>query len=283
MLGHMAVRVLGATFEVFGTTRGDRSTIPVLGKLLPGDNWITGVDVLNEEEIERVLKVVEPQVVINCVGLIKQKMDNSSYTDSIEINALLPHRLFLLCQKHDSKLIQISTDCVFTCEDGIKRQSDIPNAVDLYGRTKHLGEVDYGDALTIRTSIVGRQISGNESFFEWVLSQSGKIAYGYANALYTGLTTFALSSVISQILNNHASLSGLWQVSSEPISKYELMERLNQELSLEIDVMKNTDFKCDRRLDGSLFTEETGIFIPSWNEMISQFSMDQNYYQELLR
>ena len=278
MLGHMAVRVLGEKFQVFGTTRGSNSSVPMLGKFLDQDSWITGINVLNNEEVERVLDIVEPDVVINCVGLVKQKMDNSSYIESIEVNALLPHKLFLLCQKYDSKLIQISTDCVFTCDPGVKSQADHPDAADLYGRTKFMGEVDYGTALTIRTSIVGRQISGQESFFEWVLSQSGKVANGYVNALYTGLTTFALSNVISEILSNHFSLSGLWQVASEPISKYELMKKLNSELSLDIDIRKETEFQCDRRLNGSPFTKETRIDIPTWDEMIGQFSNDQIYY-----
>jgi dTDP-4-dehydrorhamnose reductase len=279
MLGHMAIRVLGENFEVFGTTRGNVSSVPLLGKFLSEESWIPGVNVLNDQELDRVLDLIKPDVVINCVGLVKQKMDNSSYIESIEINALLPHKLFLLCQKYNSKLIQISTDCVFTCDPGMKSQADLPNAADLYGRTKFLGEVDYGTALTIRTSIVGRQISGQESFFEWVLSQSGKVANGYANALYTGLTTFALSKAISQILTNHFSLSGLWQVASEPISKYELMKKLNSELSLNIDIREETDFQCDRRLDGTPFIKKTEINIPTWDEMIGQFSSDQISYQ----
>jgi dTDP-4-dehydrorhamnose reductase len=278
MLGHMAVRVLGENFEVFGTTRGDVNSLPILGKYLGKDSWITGVNVLNDDEIDRVLNTIRPDVVINCVGLVKQKMDNSSYLQSIEINGLLPHKLFSLCQNYDSKLIQISTDCVFTCEEGIKRQDDIPNAVDLYGRTKLLGEVDYGTALTIRTSIVGRQLSGQESFFEWVLSQAGKSANGYANALYTGLTTFALSTVISEVLSDHFSLSGLWQVASEPISKFEIMKKLNSELDLKIDIHEEVDFYCDRRLDGSRFIRETEINIPTWDNMIGQFSSDQVNY-----
>ena len=281
MLGHMAVRVLGENFEVFGTTRGNESSVPMLRKFLSKDSWITGVNVLNDQEVERVLDLIKPDAVINCVGLVKQKMDNSSYIESIEINALLPHKLYLLCQKYGSKLIQISTDCVFTCDLGMKSQGDDPNATDLYGRTKFLGEVDYGTALTLRTSIVGRQISGQESFFEWVLSQRGKTANGYANALYTGLTTHALSRVISEVLVNHFSLSGLWQVASEPISKYELMKKLNSEMTLDIDIREDTDFQCDRRLDGSMFTKKTNISIPTWDEMIGQFSSDQVNYQSV--
>jgi dTDP-4-dehydrorhamnose reductase len=279
MLGHMAVRVLGETFEVFGTTRGDKNSLPMLAKFLTKEQWLTGIDVLNDQQLEEVFALVKPDAVINCVGLIKQKMDSGSYIQSIEINALLPHKLYELSNKHGAKLIQISTDCVFTCDEGINNQSDTPNAADLYGRTKYLGEVNYGSALTLRTSIVGRQISGQESFFEWILGQKGNVASGYRNAIYTGLTTFALSRVISEILSSNFSLSGLWQVASQPISKFELMTKLNETLALNIDIQENIDFQCDRRLDGTPFLLETRIHVPSWDEMVQQFSQDQINYQ----
>jgi dTDP-4-dehydrorhamnose reductase len=281
MLGHMAVRVLSKNFEVFGTTRGNRNSVPMLEKFLDKNSWFDGVNVLDEQEVEKVFNLVKPDAVINCVGLVKQKMDNSTYVQSIEVNALLPHKLYKLCEKYNSKLIQVSTDCVFTCDPGIKNQDDVPDATDLYGRTKFLGEVDYGTALTIRTSIVGRQISGQESFFEWVLSQTGKTANGYVNALYTGLTTFALSNVISEVLSGHFSLSGLWQVASEPISKFELMAKLNHEMSLDIDIREDCDFRCDRRLNGSPFNERTLIEIPTWDSMVQQFASDQISYKGL--
>ena len=279
MLGHMAVRVLTETFEVFGTTRGDQKSVPTLSRFLTSEQWLTGIDVLNDQQLEKVFDLVKPDAVINCVGLVKQKMDSDSYIESIEINALLPHKLYVMSNRYGAKLIQISTDCVFTCEEGVKSQMDIPNAGDLYGRTKYLGEVNYGSALTLRTSIVGRQISGQESFFEWVLSQERKIASGYRNALYTGLTTYALSRVISEVISHHFALSGLWQVASEPISKFELMNKLNQALALDIEIEENTEFKCDRRLDGSPFFQATGIRVPTWDEMVEEFSRDQINYE----
>ena len=279
MLGHMAVRVLGETFEVFGTTRSDSQSSPLLSQFLDPEKWLPGIDVLNEKHLENVFEHVKPDVAINCVGLVKQKMDSTSYIESLEINALLPHKLFVLGEKYNVKIIQLSTDCVFTCEDGIKRQTDVPNANDLYGRTKHLGELDYGNALTLRTSIVGRQLSGHESFFEWILSQQGKVSSGYRNALYTGLTTHALSNVMCKIITDHFWLSGIWQIASEPISKFELMTKLNRSLNLKIDIREDTEFKCDRRLDGTQFFETTGIRIPTWDEMIQQFSDDQVSYK----
>ena len=279
MLGHMVVRVLSGEHAVFGTTRGSHQRGSVLERYLHRDNWVADLDIRDDTRVEKLLTSLNPDVVINCVGLVKQKMDAHSYIESIEINALLPHRLAKLCELHNSKFIQVSTDCVFTCDQGIKEQTDLPNANDLYGRTKYLGEVNYGTALTLRTSIVGRQIEGRESFFEWVLSQKGNSAHGYKNALYTGLTTYALSKVIEEIIANHPDLSGLWQVASEPVSKFYLMKELNSILSLDINISENITFECDRRLNGEPFFEKTGIRIPTWKIMIQQFASDQVNYE----
>ena len=205
-------------------------------------------------------------------------MNSTTFVESIEINALLPHRLSKICEKTNSKLIQVSTDCVFTCGAGIKGLEMEPNATDLYGRTKFLGEVPYGSALTLRTSIVGRQLSGEESLFEWILSQNGGVINGYKKALYTGLTTMALSRVIADVIAQHSNLAGIWQVASPQISKYELVRELVAKLELDIDLREDTTFECDRRLDGSAFEKETGIVIPSWDQMLQEFALDQAAY-----
>jgi len=278
MLGHMAVRVLSESCEVFGSTRAKMQDSGALSKFLPGDRWVSGVDVLHNDVLETLLAEVQPHFVVNCVGLVKQKMSATTFIDSIEINALLPHRLSKACEKTNSKLIQVSTDCVFTCDQGIKELEHEPNATDLYGRTKFLGEIPYGSALTLRTSIVGRQLSGAESLFEWILSQNGGIINGYRKALYTGLTTMALSRVIAKVIAQHSDLTGVWQVASPEISKYELVRELIEKLKLNIELREDSIFECDRRLDGTAFERETGIVVPSWNEMLQEFALDQAAY-----
>jgi dTDP-4-dehydrorhamnose reductase len=278
MLGHMAVRVLSESCEVFGSTRAKMQDSAALSKFLPADKWVSGVDVLHDDVLETLLAEVQPHFVLNCVGLVKQKMSATTFIESIEINALLPHRLSKVCEKTNSKLIQVSTDCVFTCEEGIKKLDHEPNATDLYGRTKFLGEIPYGSALTLRTSIVGRQLSGAESLFEWILSQNGGVINGYRKALYTGLTTMALSRVIAKVIAQHSGLTGVWQVASPEISKYELVRELIEKLKLNIDLREDTIFECDRRLDGTAFERETGIVVPSWNEMLQEFALDQAAY-----
>ena len=278
MLGHMAVRVLSESCEVYGTTRAGKQDSAALSKFLPTGQWISGVDVRHDNVMAELLAEVQPHFVLNCVGLVKQKMSATTFIESIEINALLPHRLAKACEKTNTKLIQVSTDCVFTCEEGIKKLDHEPNATDLYGRTKFLGEVPYGSSLTLRTSIVGRQLSGAESLFEWILSQNGGVIHGYRNALYTGLTTMALSRVIAKVIAQHSELTGVWQVASPEISKYELVRELIEKLKLNIDLREDTVFECDRRLDGTAFEKETGIVVPSWDLMLQDFALDQAAY-----
>lgn len=280
MLGHMAMRVLSRSHQTYGTTRSSKKEQTRLSRFITSDQWIENVDVQDLTQIENVVKKIRPDAIINCVGLVKQKMDSRSYIESIKVNALLPHQLNQIAERQDSKLIQISTDCVFTCQPGIKYQDDVPDARDLYGITKMLGEVNYSNALTLRTSIVGRQLYGNESLFEWLLSQKGKTIDGYRNAKYTGLTTQALCEIIDILLRKRMDLCGIWQVSSDEISKYELATKLNKKLSLNIEVRENLEFSCDRRLDSGPFKRETGIRIPTWDEMINQFADDQKAYRE---
>ena len=279
MLGHMAVRVLSNHHEVFGTTRVSKNGNNPLAKFLTADAWCSEIDVRDNDALSSLMNKLKPEVVVNCVGLVKQKMDSRTFIDSIEINSLLPHRLANICSEFDSKLIQMSTDCVFTCDPGVKTQEMIPNATDLYGRTKHLGEVDYDRALTIRSSIVGKQLYGSEGLFEWVISQNNGVINGYRNALYSGVTTMTMAKIINEVISTNDQLSGVWQIASQEISKYELVKQLIKVLDLNIELKEDKLFCCDRRLDGSKFTNVTGITVPSWDAMLSEFSSDQIHYR----
>jgi dTDP-4-dehydrorhamnose reductase len=229
-------------------------------------------------QVDELVCEIQPDVVINCVGVIKQKMESSNITDAITINSLFPHHLANLCQSQNSRLIHFSTDCVFEGTPGMKMVSDTPNATDLYGTTKRLGEVDYGDSITIRSSIVGAQIVGTESLFQWAISQKGKKIKGFTGALYSGLTTMTMSKVILEIVDNFPQLSGIQQIASEAITKHDLLHKLNAALGLNLDICADNTIIYDRTLDGSEFVEQTGVRIPTWDEMIIEFAGDQAFY-----
>jgi len=278
MLGHMIVRVLSPHHHVVGTTSSKYDKQSPLTRILSEDNWIDQVDVRNLSTVEEAIRGTKPDVVINCVGMIKQKMDAENYVDAIQINSLFPHQLAGICLKSNARLIHFSTDCVFQGTPGIKRLSDTPNATDLYGLSKLLGEVTYEPCLTLRTSIVGRQIFGSESLFEWAISQRGTTVSGYRNAIYTGLTTNRLCQIVKNLVEDFPNLSGLFQVASSPISKFELISKINNLLQLNLCVEPNTNFYCDRTLDGTDFSKLTNIDIPSWDDMLNEFTIDQNFY-----
>lgn len=208
-------------------------------------------------------------------------MQPGNVRDAIYINSLVPHKIAHLCDLKGIRLIHFSTDCVFEGTPGLKRLSDTPNATDLYGTTKRLGEVTYGQSLTIRTGFVGRQLSGTEGLVEWLRSQKGKTVNGFKNAIYSGLTTRALSRVVQDIIEKHPNLAGLHQVASTPINKFDLINKLNSRLTLDLSVESNTDFWCDRSLDGSEFTSLTNIAIPSWDDMLDEFASDKHFYRDI--
>jgi dTDP-4-dehydrorhamnose reductase len=278
MMGHMACRVLGARHEVTGATRGAPGAAGPLTRHLPLDHWLGGVDVHRWETVEEALLRVRPEVVLNCVGVVKQIEAARQPIVSIEINALLPHRLALACALAGARLIHLSTDCVFSGRRGMYTEDDTPDPVDLYGRSKLLGETGEHGALTLRTSIVGRQLAGQTGLFEWFIARRGGAAKGYARAIYTGLTTRALCGVIGRVLELHPALEGVWQVASAPIAKYDLLAALNRRLGLGIALERDESFACDRSLDGSKFTQRTGIAIPSWDEMLDEFVADNIHY-----
>ena len=276
----MLVRVLSENHTVFGTTLSPYNELPPLVQILPKENWFDSINVCAIEAVERTIRDVTPDVVLNGVGLIKQKMNSDANSHAIHINSLFPHQLLEICKKTNTRLIHFSTDCVFEGTPGVKHVTDTPTATDIYGLSKLLGEIQEGPALTLRTSVVGRQLFGTESLFEWAISQRGNTVNGFKNAIYTGLTTLELSHVVKRIIEEQPDLVGLFQVASKPISKYELLAKLNVMLNLGLTIEPNTDFYCDRTLDGSEFSGLTNIEIPSWDNMLTGFLTDQKFYEK---
>jgi len=278
MLGHMLVRVLSKTHSVIGTISTSYEQVKSIDRLLPKSQVIERLDINDFSRVDSVIRHVQPDIVLNCVGLIKQKMDDRRILDAIIINSVFPHQLAEVCTILRVRLIHFSTDCVFAGTPGVKRLTDVPDAVDVYGSTKRLGEVNYGTSLTLRTSIVGRQIVGTESLIEWALSQRGQTISGYQNAIYTGLTTRALSDVVAQVIDQCPDLVGLFQVASTPISKLDLLSELNMRLQLGMTINPDTALECDRTLDGSEFSNVTGIQVPTWDSMLGELCEDQAFY-----
>lgn len=271
---------LSRSFDVIGTVRG--SATEYANHTILGQKSLQG-DVLAEnfDSVVSALASTQPDVIINCIGIIKQQPSAKSPVPIISINALFPHRLAMLCKAIDARLIHISTDCVFSGRKGNYTEDDIPDPEDLYGRTKLLGEVTYPGCLTIRTSIIGRELYSKLGLIEWFMSQRGGNVQGFDGAVYTGFTTQTMAGIIGDIIEKHPDLSGLWHVSSNPISKYELLKLVNHEFKLGIKIEKDTKFSCDRSLDSTRFRSATGFIPPTWEEMIAQMAADPTPYGTL--
>ena len=279
MLGHKLWQVLSTRMDTFATLRTSDHPAARL-RLLDPARTVTDVAADSFETVERSVASVQAQVVVNCIGIVKQAREARDPIPSISINSLFPHRLAALCRAQGARLIHVSTDCVFSGRTGRYDESDIPDPIDLYGRSKLLGEVADGDGLTVRTSIIGRELSGASGLLEWFLAQQGSVR-GFRRAIFSGLTTDALARVLAAIVSDHPSLSGIRHVASEPISKHDLLCMLKDAFHSGVEIVPDDEVVCDRSLDGSRFEQETGLRAPSWPEMVAQLSADTTPYKRL--
>lgn len=271
MLGHQLLRTWAGRHDVTVTVRRPLDAYAPAG-MFSSENTIDRVEALDRARLAQVMDRARPDVVVNCIGIVKQRSEAKAAIPSIEINALLPHRLLDLCQMNGARLIHLSTDCVFSGRTGGYRESDLPDPVDLYGRSKLLGEVDEAPGLTLRTSIIGLELSRFTGLVEWFLAQQGMI-HGFKRAIYTGFTTCELARVIEHVLVNHPRLHGVWHVASTPISKYDLLVRLARLLNrTDVDIVSDDVFACDRSLRGDAFSAEVGYVAPGWDAMLGELA-----------
>jgi dTDP-4-dehydrorhamnose reductase len=278
MLGHKLSQVLADRFDTWATFRG----APVSGIHDP-DRSVCGVVAENFDTVENALTATKPDVVVNCIGIVKQDKAAKDRFQSIAINSLFPHQLARACASRGIRLVHLSTDCVFSGRSGNYKEDDISDAEDIYGRTKWLGELGYDHCLTIRTSMIGRELSGNHGLVEWFLSQRGKTVRGFKKAIFSGFTTIALSETIADIIANPDALHGVWHVAAEPINKFDLLATVKQAFELDIEIEPDETFVCDRSLDDSRFRARTGFAPPSWEQMIDRMARDTTPYEEIRR
>lgn len=269
MLGNAMFRVLSenAEIEVFGTARSSsvqRYFAPEMSKKI-----IAGVDVENQDALTHVFAKVKPQVVINCIGLIKQLAVADDPLQALPINAMLPHRLARLCELGSARLIHISTDCVFAGTKGNYRESDPADATDLYGKSKHLGEVTYPHTITLRTSIIGHELSSSHALLGWFLAQEGQVK-GYTKAIFSGLPTVELARVVRDVVLPRSELSGLYHVASAPVAKYDLLKLIADVYGKKIEIIPDDALVIDRSLNEERFKDATGYVAPPWPELVKR-------------
>jgi dTDP-4-dehydrorhamnose reductase len=268
MLGSAAFNVFArdTNFEVLGTGRnlGVKAYFP---PELHG-NIITGLDVLDTDSLVKIMGKVKPDVVINCVGLIKQLETANDPLSVLPINSIFPHRLCALCELAGARLIHVSTDCVFDGSTGGYIESDQSNATDLYGKSKYIGEVrNSSSAITLRTSIIGHELNSRHALIDWYLAQTKPIK-GYQRAMFSGLPTVELARVIKDFVIPRPNLSGLYHLSAGSISKFDLLSLVSKVYGRGVDVLPDSDFVIDRSLNSKRFQNAFGYKAPSWPDLV---------------
>jgi dTDP-4-dehydrorhamnose reductase len=229
MLGHKMTQILRPRFP--------DTTCSIVGSL--EDGFYRKIDLFRQGPVlermnamdlpafETALRAGQWDVVVNCIGIIKQREEAKNSLISITLNSLLPHKLAAVVSEWGGRVIHFSTDCVFDGRRGHYSEDDISNAEDLYGKSKYLGEVSQAkNALTLRTSVIGRELSGFRSLLEWFLAQQGGTVKGFKKHIYSGITTLYLSELVAFLIEKWPDLWGLYQVAADPISKFELLSRI---------------------------------------------------------
>ena len=284
MLGHKMFQVVQERLAgTFCTVREDIRKPPFDSvELLQGDDVVPGVDVTDFPALEAVLSAFRPEYVVNCVGVIKQRAEAVSPIPSITINSLLPHKLAQMAAHWGGRVIHFSTDCVFSGKRGGYTEEDHSDAEDLYGKTKFLGEVAVSNALTLRTSISGRELTEHRSLLDWFLAQNHKTVRGYRRVIYPGVTTNYLAELVASIIQEHPGLNGLYQVASEPISKYDLLCLLREAYQLDVRIEPDDLEVSDRSMRCDRLREAIDYKCSPWPALARQLAEDNTPYETWL-
>jgi dTDP-4-dehydrorhamnose reductase len=282
MLGHKMFQRLRERYPGTVATARENVRVRPLDRvdLLQGEDVIPGVDAMNVGRLGELLSRLKPDFVVNCVGIIKQRDEARTAIPCIAINALLPHQLEALASGWGGRVIPFSTDCVFDGRRGRYTEEDASTAEDLYGKSKSLGEVASDHALTLRTSIIGRELVEFRSLLEWFLAQKGKTISGFTKVVYSGVTTNYLADLVGDLIQEHPSLSGLYQVVGPAISKYDLLLLLKEAYGLDTEIVPDDREVTDRSMLGDKFFNATGYMPPAWPELISKLASDPTPYDK---
>jgi dTDP-4-dehydrorhamnose reductase len=260
--------------DVIGIARDTENLAKIFSKI-SANNLVKLNDVKDFFSLEEIIKSINPDYLINCIGIVKQSDLSKNHIESITINSLLPHVLEELGNKLDFKLIHVSTDCVFDGEIGNYKESDSSSANDLYGVSKFLGEVNYGKGITLRTSIIGHEISRNKhGLVDWFLGASSPVN-GYKKAIFSGLTTYELSNVIFDKVIPLDLPAGTYHVSVDPITKFDLLSLVNEIYCLNKTILPSEELVIDRSLDSSYFRKLVNYEVPCWKHLIEEMKINQ--------
>jgi dTDP-4-dehydrorhamnose reductase len=238
---------------------------------------IENIDVTDTIRLEEEIKKFQPTLVINCTGVIEKETIKNQPHLAYSINSVFPHKAAALGLKHQYRFIHISTDCIFDGESGNYKEDSPVKPEGDYAISKQLGEVtQMENTLTIRASIIGRELGRNKSLVEWFLNNS-KVG-GYENVFFSGLPTFTLSKIIIHDLIPSMDLYGLIHISSNKISKLKLLELINEKYKLGKLINPTIGPELNRHLNSEYYSKIFSKKVPDWNEIITDLLLDDPLY-----
>jgi dTDP-4-dehydrorhamnose reductase len=269
MIGHKIFEVLSGydDFDVYGTVTTKNSFGGCLPLILE-PKIREGIYADKIETIENLIELYNPDLFINCIGIIKQGGKGKNVVDNILINSLFPHRLTEICEKNNKKLITFTTDCVFDGQKGNYKDNNLPTCHDVYGMSKFLGEVtDSKNTLTLRTSIIGHELVSNVSLLDWFLSQQDLVK-GYQKAIFSGFTTLEFSKLLAEKIIPNEGLCGLYQISVNPISKLDLLKIITDVYKKDVNIVPDKSIKIDRSLNSDILRKKIDYQPPKWEDLV---------------
>ncbi len=277
MLGHKLFQMLGEVYpETVGTISSDLAESPFdQVSFFQTDKIISNVSAMDFQGLENIIKSGSPDVVINCLRVATHGEETAPPIQSITVNSLLPHRLAEMAKEQGARLIHFSSDCVFDGKKGMYTEEDPPNATHDYGKTRSLGEVCADNTLVLRGSVIGRELKGSSSLLEWLFLQKGKEIKGFTRAIYSGLTSIETTNVVKLILEKTPQLTGLYNVASAPINKYDLLVLAKECFGVDVTIHKEDGFSVDRSLSAEKFRAGTGYVAPSWSSMMKELAEEK--------
>ena len=280
MIGHKMVQVLSNfNHEIITSIREQRK----LTKQCFSSQVNVFFNDFLKENVFTFLDRVNPDIIINAIGITIRRGVNDHVFNAIYINTYFPHQIANWVGIHNKRLIHFSTDCVYSGSEGSYSEDATPNALDYYGKTKGLGEVFSKNELTLRSSMIGPELFNKTELFEWVINKKEKEISGFSRVMYSGVTTVYMARLVADLIENHKDLSGIYNIASDPISKFELLHLINDNFDLGLYINKDQNTISNKTLDASKIEDELGIKPPSWNELIIELKKDYMHFIDLYK
>ena len=280
MIGHKMTQVLSSqNHEILISVREKRD---LTLKSVSTKPKVFFNDFLKDNILDFLIKV-NPDIIINAIGVTIRRGSTKNISDTIYLNSLFPHQLSNWAETFKKKLIHFSTDCVFSGSEGSYLEDTTPDALDYYGKTKGLGEINSKSSLTIRSSMIGPELYNKTELFEWIINNKEKEINGFSKALYSGVTTLYMARLLADLIDNHKNLSGIYNVASKPISKFELLHLINDNFDLGLIINDDKTVISNKTLNTSKIEKEIGLQPPSWDELIFELKKDYMNFTDLYK